>query len=319
MEEVQAKVSYNDIVGHDTPKKVLSSIVKSYEDSPRIIVISGQDGVGKTMMSRAFINDLRDNTCFGGHSLSFYKEINANSIQNEEDLAQLETSSVICIEYFEDLSFYLQSKLLDIIDKSSNKFYILCTNNTSKVLAAIKNRAMPIDLAPLSDDEIKDRLAKMREEGDLDLSKDETDKIVLRARGSMREVLSLINKRKLLGEELFNTTVFTSREALIKFLIASFVQDKDNAEKTLIQLSIFPLLFIKDDYEALTLEILKVGAKAIDKTDKYIKTLFSFASSKVLDLFNIMNNKILYDMFDTEDNFKSAMWYIYIQIGKIIK
>ena len=32
-----------------------------------------------------------------------------------------------------------------------------------------------------------------------------------------------------------------------------------------------------------------------------------------------MNDKVIYDMFDTDDNFQSSMWVIYIRIGKMNK
>lgn len=325
MIERYSPTSLCEISDQDTAKQVLTAIANSPVDSPKIIVISGPDGTGKTVVSKAFARELINSNCLSDYSLSFYREYNANTFDCEASLEVLESLpenyNVVNIEYIDKMPMKLQVKLLDIIEKSNKKtFFVLCTNDNTKVLASIKNRAMTIDLTCIDSKIIREKLEHIIKEEGREVSKEDLNKIILRANGSMRDAITLLDKLLLLGTTTFEDVVCSSRVCLIKFLIASFLQDKDNASKVLTQLLRFPLLYIKEDYEALILEIMQVRVKTIQPIDMFIKTLYeNFASNRVLDLFKIMNDNILYNMFETEDELKSAMWYIYIQIGKLNK
>ena len=81
----------------------------------------------------------------------------------------------------------------------------------------------------------------------------------------------------------------------------------------------FPQQYIKDDYESLILEILKVKSKASKPVDRYMKALYQKFSSSFLELFRIMNDRNIYDLFNSDKEIQTALWYIFIRIGEMNK
>ena len=129
----------------------------------------------------------------------------------------------------------------------------------------------------------------------------------------------LLDKYRMLDRELFDSLLLDTRINLIKFLAASFIQNKDRAVEALSNIMNSPLSMIKKDYESLILELMQNKTGVIKPSDEYINALYKVSSNRMLDLFNILNSKLIYDMFNNETELQSAMWYIYISIGKLLQ
>lgn len=316
------EVLYEDIYGQETSKVVLKSISNSPQNSPKMIILCGPSGVGKTTLSKAFINEMSKQMLIDGCGLSFYKEYSSYLLDTEQSLEVLQNDSdnyIYLIEDLDKMSYKMQMLLLDKIDSIDNKIFIFTIEDITKVLGHLKNRSLILDLDLLSDSDMLEFLEEYIKSKGIDISKEDINLIVSRAKGNVRLAKSLVDRREKLSKEVYDELVSTARESYIKFILASFMQDKDKASKALVELIRFPLRSLKEDYESLLLEIMKVRVGVVSKRDKYIKALYSVAMNKVLDLFNIMNDKVIYDMFDTDDNFQSSMWVIYIRIGKMNK
>ena len=314
------------IIGQGTSVKVLEAMIASPESNTKIIVVSGKAGTGKTSIARAFAYDLNRLAIVQGTSFnSLYKEFNGNLFYNEDSIAILESFKdndkdyiVVNIEEADLIPQYIQVKILELIDSSDRVFYIFSTSDRSKIITPIKNRSMPIDLVSIDDVTMKERLKYIAKEEGIDIT-EVLDIIVNRAQGNLRLAYDLVDKYSKLGIEIFNEYILNTRIYLIKFLASAFMQDKDKANDAIRGIMTSPLYYVKQDYEALILELLKVRTGVIPKADKYIAGLYKVCSNKIIDLFNIMNNKLLYDMFNNDNELQSALWYIYINIGNLIK
>ena len=301
----------DDIVGQEFSKLVLSKSV----DSNNLILIYGPDGTGKTSLARAYSKLVDEN--------SSYVEINASMLDdnNMESLVCLnDKNAVVNIEYLQDASYNIQAKLLSYIDKDRDTRYIICTNDITKVISSIKNRSLLVQTSYISDkillDYIKEVLVPYYR---VDISDEDIDMMIFRSNGNLRYIHEYLYKYKTLGKDLYNNVVYSCRESLIKFIIASFIKDKDKAEDEISNILMFPQQYIKDDYESLILEILRVKSKASKPVDRYMKALYQKFSSSFLELFRIMNDRNIYDLFNSDKEIQTALWYIFIRIGEMNK
>ena len=111
----------------------------------------------------------------------------------------------------------------------------------------------------------------------------------------------------------------SSREYYLCFLISCYRDNKEDVEKYIGDLRQMPLNSLKEDYESLILEILKVSTKVEKPKDKLIELLITELKNKALDLYYIMNDKVIYNSFNNDDLFQAAMYIIYLKINNRIR
>lgn len=327
---------FNEIHQQDIPKKVLMSIVNNPDTSPKIINIYGPPGTGKTVLARCFAKSL---ACTNRHKsgdaccmcddcnnrLVIYN-YNGNKITSLDDLISIKELSnknllyyqVVLIEEIDKVSYKLQQELLEIIESSSKfLFFVLTTERRSEIINSIKNRGMVIELSKKVDKDYKDFISRVVEEESIDINDQDLSTVIYRSEGNIRLAYNLLDKYKVLGSELFNNLLLDTRINIIKFFVASFIQNKDRAYESLSNIMKSPLATIKKDYESLILELMHIKTGVTQPKDEYIKALYAACSNKMIDFFHILNDKLIYDMFENETEIQSAMWFIYMRVGKL--
>ena len=328
----------DEVIDQDTPKKIFLSIANNPLDSPKIITVTGPKGTGKTCLARCFAKALAcsdkskkgDACCVCDDCLNrlVIYNYNGNKIVTSEDLDSIKKLSdlnlsyyhVVLIEEIDRVSFKLQQELLEVIESSSKYlFFVLITEDKDSIIASIKNRGMIVELSKIDNDELKNNIIKVANLENISIDDSYIDKIVYRSDGNMRLAYMLLDKYRMLDRELFDSLLLDTRINLIKFLAASFIQNKDRAVEALSNIMNSPLSMIKKDYESLILELMQNKTGVIKPSDEYINALYKVSSNRMLDLFNILNSKLIYDMFNNETELQSAMWYIYISIGKLLQ
>ena len=328
----------NEVIDQTTPKKVFLSIANNPLDSPKIITVTGPKGTGKTCLAKCFAKALAcrnkskkgDACCVCDDCLNrlVIYNYNGNKIVTSEDLDSIKKLSdlnlsyyhVVLIEEIDRVSFKLQQELLEVIENSNKYlFFVLITEDKDSIIASIKNRGMIVELSKIDNDELKNNIIKVANLENISIDDSYIDKIVYRSDGNMRLAYMLLDKYRMLDRELFDSLLLDTRINLIKFLAASFIQNKDRAAEALSNIMNSPLSMIKKDYESLILELMKNKTGVIKPSDEYINALYKVSSNRMLDLFNILNSKLIYDMFNNETELQSAMWYIYISIGKLLQ
>lgn len=327
---------FREVHQQKIPKKVLMSIVNNPDTSPKIINIFGPSGTGKTVLAKCFAKSLactnryRDGDCCCEcddclNRLVIYN-YNGNTITTSDDLVSIKEISnknllyyqVVLIEEIDKVSYKLQQELLEIIESSSELlFFVLTTERRSEIINSIKNRGMVIELSREVDEDYKEFISKVVEEENIDIDEKDLSTIVYRSEGNIRLAYNLLDKYKLLGSELLNNLLLDTRINIIKFFVASFIQNKDRAYESLSNIMKSPLAIIKKDYESLILELMQIKTGVIQPKDEYIKALYTACSNKMIDFFHILNDRVIYDMFENETEIQSALWFIYMNVGKL--
>jgi DNA polymerase III subunit gamma/tau len=331
-----------EVAGQELTKQALLAIAARPEESPRVLILHGTYGIGKTSLARAFAravnckNKVNGDAC-GTCSIcqakiedtQYYEEYDSSIIGNIEDIKRLreyfdynseDGYRVITIDEAHLLTRQAQSALLKVFEEvSSRVFFILCTTEKDKLLPTILSRSMDLRLTPISDVDMKNNLIKVAELNNIDLPEDILDLIVIRSGGHLRDAHLLLQNYTLLDRKDFISLVNTARKCYIAYYIYCYKGDIVKAKEWLSKLLVFPLMDLKRDYEALLLEIMECATGVKEPKDDLIKTLVNILKTKALNLYYIMVDPIIINSFESSNRFMAAQLNIYLKINNKIR
>lgn len=165
-------------------------IVKKQFESKRIphfFLLVGESGSGKTTLARIITMKLQNTNIYNTSKYDI-KEINGSDKNGVDDVRQIlntinfkpmgpSLAKVIIIDEAHQLTTAAQNALLkDTEDTPEHVYFILCTNNDSKILAALKRRAYIIQTKGLSDDNMHKLLLLASKKAGYEGSIDELEK-----------------------------------------------------------------------------------------------------------------------------------------------
>ena len=333
-----------EVAGQELAKAQLLAITKKPENAPRVIVLSGSYGLGKSSLARAFVRALNcpnKDTLEGDacgccetcsrelDSVPWYEEYDSSLVGTKDSINEIKQYfdynsdngyKVITIDEAHLLSKQAQSALLKVFEEiSSNVFVILCTTDKEKLLDTIISRSYEVTLNLLSHDEMRDNLLYIAESENIEIPTDDLELIINRARGHVRDAHMLLDKYILLNKEDFKEVIKSARELFILFLLACYENKIESVRTAIIRLLQFPLVDLKIDYESLILEIMRVYTKFEEPRDKLIGALNNKLKSEALNLYYILNDPIIYNSFDSDNKFQSACYVIYLKINNRVR
>lgn len=332
----------SEVAGQPLAVNILKAMVQRPEDAPRVIVLHGTYGIGKTSLARAFARALNCNLEVKGDACGicdfcrsnieetpYYEEYDSSIVGSVEDIKKLREYfdygsdngyRVITIDEAHLLSRQAQSALLKVFEEvSSRVFFVLCTTEKDKLLQPILSRSMEIQLNPISDKDMKENLVEVANRNNIEVSDETLDLIISRSEGHLRDAHICLQSYTLLDEEDFKKTVITARKSFIAFFICSLKGDKDKANEFLATLLNFPLTTLKKDYEALLLEIMEVAVKVSEPKDEVMRALITLLKGGILDFYYLTTDNVIVNSFSSSDRFKSAMLVIYLKLNNKIR
>ena len=182
-----------DVAGQDIVKQALRSIVKSPKTSPRVLILHGTYGIGKTSIARAFARAINCKNPVDGDACGeceiclskiedtqYYDEYDSSIIGNVEDIKKLreffdynseDGYRIIAIDEAHLISRQAQSALLKTFEEiNSNVFFVLCTTEKEKLLPTIISRGFDLKLNPISESDMKENLKKLAEANEIEIS-----------------------------------------------------------------------------------------------------------------------------------------------------
>jgi len=318
-------MNLDSIIGHELPKQCLYAMLKKPSEAPRVVVVSGPYGTGRRSLVKNYIKSMycpniektgsNCGTCETCrdilNDIRVYREYDYSMIPN------IEYSNYIVITNFEKCPRELQVELYNKFEELNVVFII--TENTDNIIDNIMTLSLILRTSLIKEDDIVNYLLDKSQRLNLDISGDSIRTIARRSRGHLSDAIKMLSKYSMLDEETFSKMILSAREMYILFLIASYANKRDKVDLYINELKKIPLAYLKIDYEALILEIIKTATKFEKPKDKYMEILIEKIKTKVLDLYYILNDKIIYNSFTNDDAFQSAMYVIYLKLNNRIR
>lgn len=302
-----------EIIGNELPKAIIKSIVNKSNEVSHIIIMHGNKGSGKTILSKLLAKEL---------GIQYEEIYTYYSSPIERIKKYIEESLmdryVYAINEFDKLSLEQQYELIEPLSEyDANKYYILSIEDIDKINNQLLNRAIVIDMEPISDRQIEEKVREILQKENRQIIEEDIKIIVRRSENNIYKAYKLLDKYLILERNVFLEYTESIRLSLLKLLLTAILNDKDKAEGNIYKILTRPNSYVKMDYENLILEIMKVKTKVIEPKDEYISKLIELLQSKVYDLFDILNDKELYDMFDNEVKLQTALWYIFVRVREL--
>lgn len=320
-------MNLSKVISQDLPKQVLQALVKNPYNIPNFIILSGPYGTGRKTLVRNFIKSLycenleKYSNC--GTCKICREILNNKQIYQEIDYSQIGTiefSQYIVITNFERCPRNKQMELYNWFNTRDRiPTIILITETTDNIIDNINSLSLILRTSLLTNETIVNNLYIKAQSLNLDISKDILETIARRSQGHYSDALKMLQMYSTLDKETFNQSIMSAREYFILFLIGCYQNKQDIVDRCITQLKNIPLAYLKIDYEALIVEIMKTATKYMKPADKYMEGLIKEIKTKALDLYYILNDKIIYNSFTNDDAFQAAMYVIYLKLNKRIR
>lgn len=318
-------MNLDSIISQELPKQCLYAMLKKPNDAPRMIVLSGPYGTGRRSLVKNYIKSMYcPNTEKSGSNCGTCETckniLNDNTVYREYDYSQIkdiEPAKYIVVTNFEKCPREDQVLLYNKFNELDTLFII--TENTDNIIDNIMSLSLILRTSLIKEDEIVKYISDKVQRFNLDMSEDSIRTIARRSRGHFSDALRMLINYSRLDKETFDKMILSAREYFIKFLISCYIDSKADVDNCISDLKNIPLAYLKIDYEALILEIMKTATKFEKPKDKLMLILIDKIKTKVLDLYYILNDKIIYNSFTSDDAFQSAMYVIYLKLNNRIR
>jgi len=350
--------TFKEMVGQDLVKKSLLHISKSPDLAPRIILLSGEYGTGKSLAAKIFANAIncpnkqpngdacgKSNCPVCGQDIEdsiFYTEYDSAIVGNVDTIKELRNTfyfgyekgyKIIVLDEFQLCSKASQGALLKIFEQPDpNVFFIICTTDQEKLLPTIVSRSLELCYNKISVNEIEEYLHKIcnkYKDRLTDLDEEELNSyislIARKSNGHIRNALMLLDKLFILQKDfkgvIKDISSYYKKLLIIGINYNNYVgkytkPEVDKIINSVIQeLSLSTITELQTEYELFVLEITKY-IFGISNDTEYDKFLKEYRNN--FKLFNILNDKVIYSLFEDDTQFKIAM-YMLIKKLSVIK
>lgn len=176
----------------------LAAMIENIDTCPHAFLLHGPTGCGKTTIARIITtaldchgSDMREVDSADFRGIDTVREIRKNS----QFMAMEGSNRVWIIDECHKMTNDAQNALLKILEDSPpHVFFILCTTDPQKLIAAVKGRCSQFQVNPLTEDLMYALLRKIvRAEGD-ELSKDIYDQIIETSQGLPRNAIVILEQ-----------------------------------------------------------------------------------------------------------------------------
>lgn len=187
--------TFNQVIGHSYEIESIKNLIKS-GNFPHAILLSGDNGLGKTTIARIIANELKcevieiDGSTFGRI------EIMRDIAENLKYPAIGEfTNKMVIIDEAHGLSKQSwDSWLKQIEEPPKHLYFIFCTTEEDKVIKGIKQRCHHYKLKPVNTDEIEAFIEFVANEENIILPKYASNLIAKESYGSPRQALIYLSQ-----------------------------------------------------------------------------------------------------------------------------
>ena len=329
------------LVGQAEAKSVLQAVVQNPHTAPRVYLLQGPRGLGKTSAARAFARALNcKHPDYGGACLtcenckafsdmsSAYQEYDATQVGNVAFIREMNDRlkyisspdkefRVVVLDEIHAASHSSQNALLKILEEGPrNTFFLLITTDVDKVLSTIRSRAVELPFVPVPDEEVRGLLKRIAYSENIEVPNAVMDSIVHFTFGYVREaVMRLSLYQQINNQEEFMRMVYVPEQDVIQLFLSARQKNRDVFLTTLQRLSSHPLAYLKKSVELFLLSSVKRVAVGEDPSLTAYDAIAQVYRSDVFSLLNILASPWAQNCFKSDLMFQSLMWHMYAVVS----
>lgn len=258
----------SDLYGQVLAQKILTGILKHPQESPRVLIFHGEQGIGKTSATQVFAQSLnclapssagnpcgRCENCVSIERAPYYRDLDCGLVGNVDNIRKIQEDlkygisvakwQVVVFDEFHMASKTSQQSLLKVLDSFDSKtFVIFVTTELDGVVHTIQSRAVPVPFNTIPDSKALNYIDRIASKENLEISDRVKERIVLRAQGHIRDLMKELGVVKVVGESVFKDFV-DYEKLIIQLLIMIRVGDKDKFDTVLNSLCLNPMFYIQ--------------------------------------------------------------------------
>ena len=327
---------FSDVAGQNLSKKLLKSIIKNKDEAPHSIVLFGPFGTGKTTQARIFAKALncpnsknqepclKDSCPICSQDLensNFYVEYDSSVVGNVSKIRELRdtfyytTQNVYKVIVFDEIqlaSSMAMSALLKVIEESpKNVFFIFATTHIDRLLPTIRSRSLEIRVETVSIKDIVNNLKNICKIRNITIEEKTLELIAVKSKGHMRNAHMLLDNYLLLGEEDFKTSLISSKDVLLQYLISIVKKDKELLFKSISLIETFPIANVYEDFNIL---LYSIATRMIEpKEDIETKILKAITPNKFLKFLKAFSSEFIKVSFQNDISATTALMALWQQ------
>ena len=323
--------SFEEMAGQQLNKRILQSIIDNPEKAPKVIIMQGAYGTGKTTSARIFAKALNcessgkkpcgkcRNCTENLDTSSFYTEYDSAVIGSIDKIRELRDTffytmangyKVIVFDEVHLASKAAQSALLKILEESPERvFYILATTDVDKVLPTIRSRSIELRYESVKEDDVVKNLRGICTKKGIEADDSVLVTIARKSRGHMRNAHMFLDQYVMIGEDDFKQTVKSSRDYFVTYFLGIAQKNKDKVFQAISDILTFPLAESSIDYQEVLTSISKtmVGYQVSEE----IKPIVDLMGVDVLKLLKLCISEWVIDSFKSDMTLQTALLCIY--------
>lgn len=188
--------SFDDVMGNEKIVETLKGMLSGNGEAPHAILLHGPTGCGKTTLGRIIANTLGSvgNDLREIDSADFRGIDSVRDIRKQSRFKSLEGNvRVWILDECHKMTNDAQNALLKALeDTPPHVYYILCTTDPQKLIAAIRGRCAQFQVSPLSDRDMKKLLVSVVKSEGESIEKEIYEQIVLDSQGLPRNALQIL-------------------------------------------------------------------------------------------------------------------------------
>jgi DNA polymerase III subunit gamma/tau len=334
-------IRFKDIVGQREAVTVLQAVAKSPSVTPRVYILYGERGLGKTSLARIFARSLGCEQFYGEPCLSCescisfselganYTEIDATLVGNADYMRQFRESlmymvqdeyRVVTLDECHAASKESQGVLLSLFEEGpKNCFFLLCTTNLDKIKPEIRSRAVELSFLPVMEDDMRKFLERVCEREALVCDSKILDRIISVSSGHVRDAIMKLDLYQIIkDDEKFFALVKLPEEEIIDFFISIKERNREKAEGCIRALLSYPLAYVRRGFELFMFGVLRRCAEFPTQSfaEGYDRIVSLYGGVTLLDFLPVFSSDWFYSCFKNDLSFQGLSWYLYSTLSK---
>lgn len=328
--------TFKEVKGQPTAVKLLRAIIKDPESSPKVLILHGGFGCGKSSIARVFAralaceNPTPNGDCCGKcdscllptEDIPSCYEFDSSYVGNVDGIENVKTVmyrnhscyKVIILDESHLINRSAGSALLKILEEIPPKtFVVFATTDIEKMLPTIRSRSLEIEIHTIAENVVADHLRSIATTRHKELSDDIILYITHKAQGHMRNAVMELDRFFLVGDDLLSLNKSTIPD-WCSWLGAVLSRNTTYVNQYISNLLNSSLSLLRSDYELFVLELMQ-SFSGIDSKYPIVNQITKQLGIKTLTIVKLLLSDQMLNAFSSDSILKCTLLWFYGSLG----